>query len=167
MSDSLNTLVKLLIKGRQVKSLALEDIKKDFEQDWEQSFGSGTGAGNADKEFDDERTLGDAASESLDLAGGLTDAFGAVITLAKVKVLAIKNKSATQTLSVGGAASNGFIGWVGDPTDIVKVGPGAFALLICDPAGVAVTAGTGDLLKIANSAGATCAYDIIVVGTSV
>lgn len=166
MADSLSLLAKVLLKGRQIKSLDLEDVKKDIEQDWEQSFGPGTGAGLVDKEFDDERTLGDGSSENLDLSGSLVDAFGAAILFAKIKVLAIKNKSTTQTLSVGGAASLGFIAWVGDPTDVIKIGPGAFALLICDPAGVAVTAGTADLLKIANSAGATCIYDIFIAGSS-
>jgi len=166
MTDSLSFLVKLLLKGRQIKSQDLEDTPKSFELDWEQSFGPGTGAGLVDKQYDDERTLGDGASENLDLSGSLVDTFGVVILFAKIKVLAIKNKSTTQTLSVGGAASLGFIAWVGDPTDIVKIGPGAMALLICDPAGVAVTAATADLLKIANSAGATCIYDIFIAGSS-
>ncbi|TSA12010.1 MAG: hypothetical protein D4R73_02955 [Deltaproteobacteria bacterium] len=166
MADTLSVLVKLLLKGHQVKDQALADPRKDFELDWEQQFSPGTGAGLVDKEFDDERTLADGASENLDLSGGLTDSYGASIILAKVKILAIKNKSTTQTLSVGGAASLGFVGWVGDPTDIIKVGPASFALLICNPAGVAVTAGTGDLLKILNSAGAACIYDIFIAGSS-
>ena len=164
MADTLSALVKLMLKSHQVKDQALKDPKSDVDLSWEQSFTPGTGSGQVSKEFDDERTLADAASENLDLAGGVTDAFGVAVTFTKIKVLAIKNKSAAQTLSVGGAASLGFIGWVGDPTDIIKIGPGAMALLICDPAGVTVTAATGDLLKVANSAGAVCAYDIFIAG---
>lgn len=167
MSNSLRIMARLLITGHQVHGLDLEDVTKDLALDWQVPLASGTGAGQVDLEFDDERSLADGANESLDLAGGLTDAFGNVLTFAKLKLLAIQNKSATQTLSVGGAASNGFVTWVGDPTDIVKIGPGAMALLICNPAGVAVTPSTGDLLKIANSAGAACIYDIVIAGTSV
>lgn len=166
MVDSLRILARLLLTGRQIKSQDLEDVGKDLALDWQLPLAPGTGAGLVDKEFDDERTLADGATENLDLSGSLTDAYGASILFAKVKVLAIKNKSTTQTLSVGGAATLGFIGWVGDPTDKVLIGPGAFALLICDPVGVTVTAGTGDLLKIANSAGAACIYDIVIAGSS-
>jgi hypothetical protein len=166
MTDSLRILARLLLTGKQVRTLDLENLSQELAQDWQVNFIPGTGVGAVDKQFDDERTLADGVSENLDLSGSLLDAFGASLLFAKIKILAIKNKSATQTLSVGGAATLGFIGWVGDPTDVVKIGPGAMALLICDPAGVAVTAGTGDLLKIANSAGAACIYDIFISGSS-
>ncbi len=164
MSDTLNALITLGLKVHQVKDLDLADAKHDLDAAWEQLFQTGTGAGQANKLFADERSLADGANEELDLAGGLLDAFGATLTFAKVKVLAFKNKSTTQTLSVGGAAANAFSAFLGDPTDVVKIAPGGFALLILDPAGVTVTADTGDKLKIANSAGAVCAYDIVIVG---
>jgi hypothetical protein len=164
MTDSLRILARLLFTGKQVRTLDLETLSEEFAQDWQVPFTPGADSGQVNKQFDDERSLGDGANESLDLSGVLLDAFGAVLAFTKIKILAIKNKSATQTLSVGGVASNGFVTWVGDPTDIVKIGPGAMALLICDPVGVTVTAGTGDLLKIANSAGAACIYDIFIAG---
>lgn len=132
-------------------------------------FTTGVGANQINSWWSDTRTLANNTSESLDLnaaSGGLTDAFGVGLQLARVKLLYIKNKSTTQTLSVGGAASNGFINWVGDATDIVKIPPGGFLLLVApDATGFAVTAATGDLLKIANgNAGAAADYDIIIAG---
>ncbi len=50
--------------------------------------------------------------------------------------------------------------------DTVKVKPGgAIALVAPDATGYAVTAGTADQLKVANSAGGTSVtYDIIIIG---
>ena len=67
---------------------------------------------------------------------------------------------------VGGAGSNGFTSWVGDATDVVKVKPGGALILVApDATGYAVTAGTGDLLTITNSAGSTSVtYDVVIMG---
>lgn len=132
----------------------------------EAAFTTGAGANQVNEVFSDTRTLADSASENLDLAGSLTNAFGVTVALARVKFIFIRNKSSTQVLSVGGAASNQFINWVGDPTDVVKIRPGGFLLLVApDATGYAVTAGTGDLLKIANgNAGQSTDYDIVIGG---
>ena len=133
------------------------------------AFTDGTGANQAKVAFADERTLTASSSENLDLAGGLTDAFGNTITFTKIKALAVQASSGnTNDVLVGGAASNGFITWVGDATDVVKVKPGGmFVIVAPDSTGLAVTAGTGDILKIANSAGSTSVtYKIVVIGTT-
>lgn len=53
-------------------------------------------------------------------------------------------------------------------SDIINIRPGgALILLAPDATGYAVTAGTGDLLRIANSAGSTSVtYDIILIGAT-
>lgn len=130
-------------------------------------FTTGAGANQINEVFSDTRTLADSATENLDLNGtALQNAFGTNIAFARVKFIFIKNKSATQVLSVGGAASNQFINWVGDATDVVKIRPGGFLLLVAvDATGYAVTASTGDLLKIANgNAGQAADYDVIIGG---
>lgn len=166
MADSLTALIRLLVSSTYIKDLDLRDPKDVLSKTYEQEFASGTGSGKANLQFVDSRELADGASESLDLAGSLLDAFGATLTFVKIKVLLIKNLSTTQTLSIGGAASTAWSAWLGDPTDVVKIGPGAMALLVCDPVGVAVGAGSTDLLKIANSAGAVCDYDIVIIGAT-
>ena len=129
-------------------------------------YTTGAGANQANEVFSDTRTLADNTSESLDLAGSLTNPFGVTVAFARVKLIYIKNKSSTQVLSIGGAASNQFVNWVADSSDIIKLRPGGVLLLIApDATGYAVTAGTGDLLKIANgNAGQSTDYDIILVG---
>lgn len=125
---------------------------------------SGTGANQASQVWSDTRTLTTGANETLDLNGSLTDAFGVSVTFTKVKLLYIRNKGTT-ALTVGGAASNGFVSPFGSATDVVKVPPGGeLRLYAPDATGFAVVAGTADQLKIANAAGASCDYDILIVG---
>lgn len=131
-----------------------------------QELTSGTSSGQVDISFHDTRTLTSGSSENIDLAGTLTDSFGQTVSFAKVKVLMIRNKSTARTLTVGGAASNGFTSWVGSADDTVKVQPGGVFLLVAPGTGYTVTSNTGDILKIANDAGSTCDYDLIVLGTS-
>lgn len=133
------------------------------------SLATGTGAGQADKIFHDERTLTASSSENLDLAGTLVDAFGATITFARIKGIVVYASPAnTNNVLVGGAASNGFINWVGDTTDVIVVRPGGlFTLFATDATAYVVTASTGDLLKVANSGGTTSVtYDVVLIGAS-
>lgn len=131
---------------------------------------TGTGAGKADLRFTDTRTLAASATEDLDLAGVLTDAFGAAITFARVKGLFISASAAnTNNVIVGAAAANPWAALLG-ATGTVTLRPGAtFAAIAgaADATAYAVTAGTGDLLKVANSgAGTPVTYDIVVIGAS-
>lgn len=132
-------------------------------------FTEGAGADQADKVWTDERTLAASANEDLDLAGSLTDPFGATITLARVKgLLVYADADNTNNVLVGGAATNTFINWVSDATDQVVVRPGGLlALFTPDATGYAVTADTGDLLRIANSgAGSAVTYQVAVIGAA-
>ena len=117
--------------------------------------------------FADTRTLATAASESLDLSGVLTDAFGAVIANAEVVGIYIKAATTnTTTLSFFGAASNGFNGPLTGTTPKYTLAAGEFVFM-GSRAGWAVTAGTGDLVAVSNSAGASADYDIVVIGRTV
>lgn len=126
----------------------------------------GTGSKQNDKQWHDRRTLV-ATSEELDLAGSLTNVFGDTVTFAKIRAILIVNRSkvATEKLLIGGSAANAFINWVASSTDIIHIDAGGAFLLTSPIDGFAVTAGTGDKLKI--DAGAdTITYDIILLGTS-
>ena len=128
---------------------------------------NGTTADKADLTWTDQRTLADSATEELDLAGSLASAFGASLTFARVKAIMVKNESTTQVLTVGGAASNAFEGWISSGGTITVRPGGAVAFYAPDVTGYEVTAGTGDLLKVANgAAGDATTYTITVVGCS-
>lgn len=127
----------------------------------------GTGSGEADRVFSDQRSLSASATETHDLTS-LTDVFGAALSFAKIKVIAIKAAASnTNNVLVGAAASNQFLGPLAHSSDIISIPPGGVALLTAPASGWAVANGSTDNLKIANSAGSTAVlYDIMLVGTS-
>ncbi|OGT55481.1 MAG: hypothetical protein A3E01_09235 [Gammaproteobacteria bacterium RIFCSPHIGHO2_12_FULL_63_22] len=130
---------------------------------------AGTAAVNqADLMFADQRTLAASATEDLDLAGVLTNAFGATITAAEIVAIYIEAASGnTNNVNVTRPASNGFVGPFLAAGDGIGVKPGEYALLVSQT-GWAVTAGTGDLLTITNSSSGTgVTYDIVIIGRSV
>ena len=69
---------------------------------------SGTGADQADMSWHDTRTLAASATEDLDLAGVLTNAFGDTQTFARIKMVLVTAASAnTNNVNVTRPASNG------------------------------------------------------------
>ena len=133
------------------------------------TIANGTGANQANVMWHDQRTLAASTGEDLDLAGVLTDSFGTSVALARVKAIIVSAAAANGGLiQVGGAAGNQFINWVANASDIVQVRAGGFLMLVApDATAYAVTAGSGDLLKIANTdGGATGTYDIYIIGAS-
>lgn len=130
---------------------------------------NGTGATAADLMFHDQRTLAASATEDLDLAGGLTNPLtGASMTFAEIRLLLITASSSnTNNVNVQRATANGVPLFLA-ALDGVAVSPGGLFLFGGPADGkVAVTAGTGDLLTITNSAGSTSVvYDIVIIGTS-
>lgn len=128
---------------------------------------SGTGANQANQIWTDTRTLSASATEDLDLAGGLTDAFGATLTFTRVKaILVFAAAGNTNSVQVTRPASNGVPLFMA-AGDGIALTPGAsFAATFPDATGVAVTASTGDLLTLTNSAGSTSVtYTIVIIGT--
>lgn len=122
--------------------------------------------GTADVMFKDTRTLAASATENLDLAGVLVDAFGAVATSAEIVAIYIKAAVGNTNSVIIGNVVNGFVGPLG-ATGTYTVLPGDF-FLATSKAGWAVTAATADLLKIANSAGGTSVtYDVIILGRTI
>ena len=149
--------------------LDLSTVKDALLHEIKTTLSTGTSANQADKVWHDRRTLGAGVSESLDLAGSLTDAFGATVTMAKIKGVLIYNRETTTGLylQVGGAASNAWsAGMLVDATDKIKIGPSGYNAWASPIDGYAVTAGTGDILKIDNPSAAAVTYDIIIIGTS-
>lgn len=137
-------------------------------QQWD--LGNGTGAGQADRLFSDRRTLAASATEDLDLAGVLTDAFGATLTFARIKALLVRASSGNTNSVVLGAASSNPWATLLNGTGTLTLRPGASVLLsagVGDATAYAVTAATGDLLKVANSAGGSAVtYEIAIIGAS-
>lgn len=139
------------------------------------SLADGTGAGQADLNYLAERTVASATNDDLDLAGVLASALGETVAGAELVALAIINAprnpadAANTTNLTIGLGSNPVLGFLGGtlPT-IGPLKPGAGILLFAgDAAGLgAIAAGTGDILRIANSSGAAAKYQIAIIARS-
>lgn len=136
------------------------------------AFDSGTGAGQVDKIWTDTRSIALSSTEDLDLAGVLTDAFGAVITFARIKAILIAASSSnTNNVIIGGVASGLSAGpLLPQATGTLTIRPGGGVGIWCgsaDATGYVVTATSADLLHVANSgAGTSVVYDIAIIGCS-
>ena len=129
---------------------------------------SGTGANQADLIFHDQRTIAASDNEDLDLAGTLVDAFGATLTFARIKaVLFAAAAGNTNNVQVTRPATLGVPLFLAASDGIAVRPGGVFMWAATDATGVAVTAGTADLINVANSgSGTTVTYDVVIVGAS-
>ena len=131
-------------------------------------WGSGVTANAADLLFSDERTLAASATEDLDLAGELTDAFGATVTMAEVvAIIVIADAANTNNVVLGDATAPVPLFGGTNGTHAVKPG-GVFVAVAPNASGLfTVGAGTTDDLKVANSSSGTAVtYKIMVFGRS-
>lgn len=132
------------------------------------SYTDGSGANQINAIWQDTRNISAASVDDIDLAGGLTDAFGNTLTLTTVKgIMIFAYATNGDNIKVGGDATAAFINWVDDATDEIIIAPGG-VLCVVNPsaAGYAVTAATGDILQITNADGADAVdYDIILFGS--
>lgn len=169
MGGLTGTALRLTVDAVQTSTLDLTTARAPLHYDRRFGLGNGVGAGRADLMWSDTRTIAASGSESLDLAGSLVDALGVTLNFARVKALIVVAAAANgNDVVVGGASENAWIGPFGSATDKVKVRPGgALALFAPGATGYPVTAGTGDLLQLANSgAGTSVTYDVIIIGAS-
>lgn len=132
------------------------------------SFALGTGANQANQLFQDQRSLADAANETLNFlaAGALEDKLGETIDLDELRALVIHNNSTDASLIIGGAAANA-LGIFSDSSDKLVLPPlGVFIWLAPDASGLDVT--TNSQLKLEHNGDGSSAlvYDIVVIGSS-
>ena len=146
--------------------VGLRTVTTNLDQDYTQLFSSGTGANQANALWQDTRTLAASASETLDLNASLTDDFGQSVTCTKLRAFIVKAASGnTNNVVVGGGLSTvTALTTTGALQEGLVVRPGGvFIWTFPDSTGGAVTAGSSDVIQVANSAGSTSVtYDIIV-----
>lgn len=166
MATTLTSKLKLILTHTFQNSLDLSAPIDDLRLDLSDELAQGTATDQADQVWHDRRTLV-GVTENLDLAGALTNAFGSTITFVTLKALVLHNRTLTTaaTLTVGGAAANAFATPFGAATDKIIVQPDGLLLLWAPRTGYAVTAATGDILKL-DPGSATVEYDIYLLGTT-
>lgn len=167
---SLQATIKAFIQANHLRTADNSSGKAKLELSRTFELTDGVDAGEADLIFQDTRTLSASASESLDLAGGsLVDSFGQAVTFAKIVaviVVASPANNIANEVQVTRPASNGVPLFIA-AGDGISLAPGAFVAWGDGVTGKTVTAGTGDLLTVTNSAGTnSVTYSIIIVGKS-
>lgn len=128
---------------------------------------NGAGINAANVVWSDRRTVNASTTDTLDIAtgGGLTDALGTAVAMARMKGLIIRNRGA-QNITIGRPASNG-VPWLSAAGDNIIVAPGGVSMTFWPTAaGIVVTAATGDLIEVVNGAGSAVDYDIVIFGAS-
>lgn len=164
---ALDTRVDFKVASTFTNARDLSSTVDKLELAYLKSLTNGTGSGQSDLIFHDQRTINASATDSLDLAGSLTNAVGATLTFAKLKLLYVRAASTnTNNVNVTRPASNGVPLFLA-AGDGVPVLPDGALLWVAPGAGVTVTAGTGDLIDLVNSgAGTSVVYEIVLIGTS-
>lgn len=127
-------------------------------------------ANQADLLYIDTATLAPSAFTDYDLSGTTNNAFGVNFVAAKIVAhIVLADAGNTHNVHAGGAAANQFVGAISGSTQYIKVSPGG-VYLVAGPglAGIgSVTAGTGDLYRIANGgAVSSVTYTLVVIGRS-
>lgn len=167
MPPTLSGRLQLSMSVAYQQALDNQAVNADLVRTIATDFATGTGSGQADLMFSDYRPLVNATPDNLDLAASLTDAFGNVLTFAKIKAIIIESDAAnTVDITVGNHATAAFIGPFGAATHTAAVRPGGLLVFVAPQTGWTVTPTTADLLKILPGA-ANANYRIHIIGTSV
>lgn len=164
---ALTATVNITAIGTQTLAADLGTASFPFSGGVAYTLTDGTTAGKADRIFTDTRTLAASATESLDLAGSLTDVFGSSLTFATIKAVFVSAATGnTNDVQVTRPASNGVLLFMA-AGDGIALKPGYGFGWAGSGTGVTITAGTGDLLTFTNSAaGSSVTYSVTIIGTS-
>lgn len=160
--------IKAAIKASHTRTLDLGTPAYQLSKAIEIALATGTGSSQADLLFTDTRTVAASGTDALDLAGGLTDAYGTTLAFVELRaILVVASSANTNNVRVNRPASNGvpiFLA-AGDGIDVPPGGTFMWASPLDGK--VTVTAGTGDLLNIDNSSSGTGVnYDVVILGVS-
>lgn len=155
------------ITGTLTDSTTLTDNQAQIAKVWTTTLASGVGAGQADKIYTlKAQTIADGGTLSIDCKAALVDAFGAAFTPAKLRTVYIYSTSTNTTnLTLFGDANGVPILNTAATTSTLRPG-GMFMQTDISTTGIAVTAGTGDIIKVVNGAGAAATLDVVLIGTS-
>lgn len=134
----------------------------------------GTGANQADIIWHDERIIASGGTDDLDVNGVLTNVFGQVVNILELVGILIINaprsgadNTTNLTLGVGTNPVTGYLGGTTPTVGPMRPGHVFLEWNSLSASGLcAVVAATGDILRIANSAGASATYQICLIGRS-
>lgn len=126
------------------------------------ALANGTGNDQANGYHKDVLTIAAGGTATVDLRALPLNLFGGTgtVSLAKVKVLLIKNRSATASLSAFGSTANR---WTALSAGAVSIGPDG-TLYVTHPKGGYATSATDKVVAITNNGAAAADVELYVVG---
>lgn len=164
---SITATTTAMVTGSQTRAVTMGgSAQRDFSFGGQNSWADGSGANQVNKMFAARYTIGASATESIDLAGSLEDDLGQAVVFTAIKAILIKHVSGVNSVIVGNGGVNSFLGPFGGAAHTVTVPPnGRLLLERTDAAGWTVTAATGDILALTNSAaGTSVVVDVVLLG---
>lgn len=169
MAQTLSAKIRVLLQATLEDTKGLATVPANLNRADLIDFASGVGLNQANRIYTAAVNIAAAGTLELDLAGVLTDVFGAVITFARIKAIYVQAAVANvNNVVVGGAAATPFIGPFADATDKIHARPGGMILLVApDATGWPVGAGASDKLLFENSGGGTAVdFNLVIVGAN-
>ncbi len=169
MSESLSVEIKASLAWLWEESLELSTLVDSSKLEVQAAFSAGDGPGEADQIWHDTRTLAASSNDDLDLTALVQSIHGQAVSLgfAALKAILIHNTSADEPLVIDSSVTNSIkTPFDGSATSKLEIPPGSPVLLVNKLAGWAVTAGTGDVLRISNASAEEIEYQIVIVGTA-
>lgn len=174
---ALQTKIALSVEGVRSAALDAGSLKEVHAVDFAATWPSGTSTSQADEVWSDTRTVNAAAHDNLDLTSltQLDSSGGTVragISFAVIKAVHVVNTSSSGYLVIGGgtdgaAAADAWAlagGMLSSDASIVHV-PAGGTFTWSDPAGVAVTNSSADILHFGGVT-ANQTYKVVIVGES-
>ncbi len=171
MAATLNTpVLRFQVQSLLSNTVGLATVSAPLDQTWD--FGplaNGTSGNQADKLYTATVTIGPSSSATIDVAGSVADALGSTMTLARVKLVAIKASSTNDPANLLQISQTTIgVPLFGTSAATVSLRPGGgFIYVQPDITATAVTAATADIIGFANSAGTnTITASVIIIGAS-
>ena len=163
--STLAATLQLLIDGTFSKALDLTSPKEVIAISKSQAFANGTGSNQGNEFFSDSRQL-ISTSETLDMATGLTNAFGETVTFIKIRgfIIHVTTLTAGSILTLSGDVLTN-ASWISGTTPTQVVGPGGWYIVTNPVDGYAVSTPSQHELKI-DSGSNTVNFDLIILGTT-
>ncbi|HEY1750326.1 MAG TPA: hypothetical protein VGG29_03630 [Caulobacteraceae bacterium] len=159
------------LQGDVTNTDALGSSKRVFNSTFPLSLTGGTNAGQVDTFYAVQVTIAASSTSTIDLNGSAIDGFGNTVSFLHVKfILLAASAGNTNDCQIGPGATNPFAGPWSGTTPLTAVSPGETLLITKgqgSSAGWAVTAATGDIIKLANSSsGSSVTCTVYLAGTS-
>jgi hypothetical protein len=155
---------RIVLDLKDIRTVGVEEATSQILRTFGWDVTNGTGVNQFNQCYQGVRTLTTGANEDLDLAGSLANLYGTTV-FTKVKLIAFQAAAANTTnITVTRGATNG-VPWITAVSSGMVLTPGSvFLFTDRSAAGVTVTAGTGDLINVANAAGASGTYTTVICG---